>query len=81
MFTFFRTALYTTNLPLIERGLRMIAGVALVTAAIGLAAHPVLIGIAGGAGLFIAATAFVGFCPACYFFGRSGHRKADRGRR
>jgi hypothetical protein len=70
MMKFFRTALYFKNVPLFERMVRVVMGVAM--AALPLAFGPLAgalpITVAMGAG--IAMTGFVGFCPACYLVGR-----------
>lgn len=70
MTKFFRTALYFKNVPLFERVVRVVMGVAM-------AALPLAVGRLAGAlpltvtmGAGIAMTGFVGFCPACYLVGR-----------
>ncbi|MBM4776743.1 MAG: DUF2892 domain-containing protein [Archangiaceae bacterium] len=67
---FFRTALYFKNVPLLERIIRVVLGVAMAALplAFGRLAGALPLTVAMGAG--IAMTGFVGFCPACYLIGR-----------
>lgn len=68
---FFRTAVYYRNVPGLERSVRL-------ALAAGLAALPSFWSLGAGAALGVwvsavglAATGFIGFCPACYLAGRS----------
>ena len=67
---FFRTAMYSKNVPTLER----LARIALASL---LASAPLFWALPHWASyacwvnaMFIAATGFVGFCPACYLAGR-----------
>ena len=66
---FARTALYEKNLPLRERLLRTTAAIVLTTAGVStaLSLSGFLRGVLIGTAAFVLLTAFVGFCPACYF--------------
>ena len=62
--------IYRKNLPGWERMLRVIAGVAMTVAGLlGYPAGNLGYGLAA-MGLFVVATGFVGFCPACAMVGR-----------
>jgi ABC-type transport system involved in multi-copper enzyme maturation permease subunit len=64
------TAIYARNVPTAERVLRALAGLVVALVGIlegGTAASSALAAIVG---VLIAATGFVGFCPACYLMGR-----------
>lgn len=65
---------YTKNVPGWERVLRAVGGIAMIAG--GLMGMPgAMLGKAVAAtGVFVIATGFVGFCPACWMFGR----KLDR---
>lgn len=67
---------YRTNLPRWERGLRVVAGLAMVAAAVVTWGWtwPAAAGVA--AGLAAAGTGWLGFCPACALFGRRAVERA-----
>ncbi len=74
MSEFFRTAVYTKNIPAAERSLRLLAALAVLTSTFYLT-EPWLRWAAGATAAMFALTAVFGFCPACYFAGRKlqGH--------
>ena len=61
---------YQKNLPLWERGVRVMMGPAMAAAGLlGLRGGPAGYGLAL-AGAMVAGTGFIGFCPACAMVGR-----------
>lgn len=70
MGTFFRTAFHFKNIPLLERMLRVGAGMGMAVAAWAVTMPLWAAGVTLANALFVAATGFVGFCPACYLAGR-----------
>ena len=61
---------YQKNLPLWERGVRVMMGLAMAAAGV-LGLHGGLAGYGlAAAGAMAAATGFIGFCPACAMVGR-----------
>ncbi|MDY7105635.1 MAG: DUF2892 domain-containing protein [Actinomycetota bacterium] len=67
---FFRTAVYFKNVPPTERVVRTVAGAALVAVPVAVGAPMWLVAVLAVNGVFAAGTGFVGFCPACYLYGR-----------
>ena len=58
------------NVPVVERGLRVVAGITCAGLAVAFARYPAGMWIGGAAGLMIAATGLVGYCPMCAMVGR-----------
>lgn len=58
------------NLPLWERALRIAAGLAIAAAAYAGLTTGIVTGLAIATALTMAATAVIGFCPACALVGR-----------
>jgi len=64
------TVLYQKNLPIWERGLRVMAAAAMIGYGL-IALQGTGIGyLLAGAGVLTALTGFLGFCPACAMVGR-----------
>jgi hypothetical protein len=70
MHEFFRTAIYTKNIPTLERTLRVVASLAAGGAAAFYVEEPWMRWAAGASGVMLALTGVFGFCPACYMAGR-----------
>lgn len=70
MSEFFRTAIYTKNVPTAERGLRLLGAAGCEAAAVLLNLEPWLRWGLGATGAMLVFTGLFGFCPACYFAGR-----------
>lgn len=62
--------IYRKNLPWAERALRLAAGAALIAYASQYVSAPLWSAAFACAGLTLAATAFIGFCPLCAMVGR-----------
>jgi DUF2892 family protein len=62
--------LYQKNLPIWERGLRVLVGLALVGYAVVWAPSMLVLAIALFSAVFVIGTGFVGYCPACAMVGR-----------
>jgi hypothetical protein len=67
--------LYPKNVPTIERVLRVVLGIVMVSALwwaqpSGSAMSPVVIGLLLFSAAFVVITGFVGWCPACAMIGR-----------
>jgi hypothetical protein len=58
------------NVPALERGLRVVAGLAGAGLALALAPSPVGMWAGVAAGLMFAVTGLVGYCPMCAMVGR-----------
>jgi hypothetical protein len=67
---FFRTAMYSKNVPVIERLVRIGLAALLVSLPIIWPLTTWAAYLCWGNAAFIAATGFIGFCPACYLGGR-----------
>lgn len=67
---------YVKNVPPVERILRVVLGIVLMAVALFVFLQPrsassvLLIVVLIGSALFVAATGFVGWCPACALVGR-----------
>lgn len=74
MIEFFRAAIYTKNIPAVERALRLAGAVGALVATVYLT-EPWMRWTAGATAIMLVLTGLVGFCPACYFAGRKlkGH--------
>jgi hypothetical protein len=70
MTEFFRTAVHFKNVPFVERAVRLGIAMVLVAIPFALSWSGWLAALSWGNAAFIALTAFVGFCPACYLVGR-----------
>lgn len=66
----FRLALHSRNVPVAERLLRVGMALALASLPWFHRMSPWAAGSVWASALFVAATGFVGFCPACYLVGR-----------
>jgi hypothetical protein len=61
---------FKRNLPGWERAIRLVSGLLLVAIAVLLSTSPPLMWVGVAAGLSLAGTGFVGFCPMCAMVGR-----------
>ncbi len=61
---------YPKNVSTIERGIRVMLGVVIIGVALIANLALPLVGILIASAVFIMATGFVGWCPACAMFGR-----------
>ena len=66
----FRTAVYTKNLPLLERAIRIAIGIGIAGASLMWSGPSWLKVVLVGNAIVAATTGFLGFCPACYLAGR-----------
>lgn len=62
--------IYAKNLPLWERTLRTLGGVAIIAYAWLASASPVVLAGAAAAGAMLIVTSLISFCPACAMVGR-----------
>jgi hypothetical protein len=58
------------NVPVVERGLRVVAGIAGAGLAIAFARQPIGMWVGIACGLMFAVTGLVGYCPMCAIGGR-----------
>lgn len=63
-------SLYRKNIRQWEQWSRVVAGVAMVIAAVAVSSVVGQVALVGG-GVFMVATGFVGWCPACAMIGRT----------
>jgi hypothetical protein len=70
MSEFFRTAIYTKNIPAAERTLRLAAAVGAGVLAGVYFNEPWLRWVGAASAIMFALTGLFGFCPACYLAGR-----------
>ena len=66
-----------SNLPVLERAVRITLAVGLVIATIALGVGGWMRLAAYASAATLAATAFIGFCPACWLFGRKPIARAS----
>lgn len=69
---------YPKNVPNIERGIRIMLGLVIIGAALIANLALPLAGILIASAVFIMATGFVGWCPACAMVGRKLKNKQQQ---